>query len=222
MLLGQIDFISLRKDKKIHFSQWFITALYSAKNFFKGVYVSLVAFSNLLTSKGINPFLPSSLSWRVKISFVNSPAVAVSIPFRINRALFISGGVSHLIINFESISGLCFSMSIATARFEAPAEHRPRYTFIMVDSNEGAYKRLTSLFTLTPFLYKKNNGIIVPANAFGPDVVSVLPARSENLLIAESFLTKMTDLYLSSSPILPTIVYPFCSASNTSEPLMIV
>src|SRR6185295_17944735 len=127
-------FYFFKKRQKIHFNHWFITALYSAKNSFKRLYVSLFAFSNLLTSKGINAFLPSSLSWRVKINFINSPAVAVSIPFRINRALFISGGVSHLIINFESISGLCFSMSMATARFEAPAEHRPRYTFIMVDS----------------------------------------------------------------------------------------
>src|SRR6478736_8032044 len=103
MLLGQIDFISLRKDKKIHFSQWFITALYSAKNSFKGLYVSLVAFSNLLTSKGINAFFPSSLSCRVKINFVSSPAVTVSISFRINRALLIRGGVSHLIISFASI-----------------------------------------------------------------------------------------------------------------------
>src|SRR4030095_12922642 len=142
MLFGQIDFISLRKDKKIHFSQWFITALYSAKNFFKGVYVSLVAFSNLLTSKGINAFLPSSLSWRVKINFVSSLPTRVSISLRINNALLIREGVSHLIMSFEPISGLCLSISIAIARLEAPAEHLPKYTFIMVDSTDGAYKRV--------------------------------------------------------------------------------
>src|SRR6185295_19596207 len=124
-------FYFFKKRQKFRFSHRFITALYSAKNSFKGLYVSLVAFSNLLTSKGISAFLPSSLSWRVKINFVSSVIIAVSISFRINKALFISGGVSHLITSFESISGLCLNMSNAIALFEAPAEHLPRYTFIM-------------------------------------------------------------------------------------------